>query len=56
MWSCVVDKNFEIVIHNEYESSWDDDDETDTYRVNAFDVIVDGIWLLDPERHGIDGQ
>ena len=46
----VVDKNFEIVIHNEYESSWDDDDETDTYRVNAFDVIVDGINLLDPDR------
>jgi len=46
----VVDKNFEIVIHNEYESSWDDDDETDTHRVKAFDVIVDGINLLDPER------
>jgi hypothetical protein len=48
--SDVVDSNFEIVIHNEYESSWDDHDETETQRVKAFDVIVDGINLLDPER------
>ena len=48
--SDIVDSNFEIVIHNEYESSWDDDDETETHRVKAFDVIVDGINLLDPER------
>ena len=31
------------------ESSWDDDDEVDN-RVKAFDVIVDGINLLDPDR------
>ena len=37
-----------VVDHN--ESSWDDDDETETHRVKAFDVIVDGINLLDPER------
>jgi len=48
--SDVVDNNFEIVIHNEYESSWDDDDETETHRVKAFDVILDGITLLDGKR------
>jgi hypothetical protein len=39
----VVDNNFEIVIHVD-----GDDDEVE--KVKAFDVIVDGINLLDPER------
>ena len=43
--SDVVDSNFEIVIHTE-----DDDDEVEVEKVKAFDVIVDGINLLDPER------
>ncbi len=37
----VVEFNFDIVIHH-------DDDEVE--KVKAFDVIVDGINLLDPER------
>jgi hypothetical protein len=37
----VVELNFDIVIHH-------DDDEVE--KVKAFDVIVDGINLLDPER------
>ena len=37
----VVDSNFDIVIHH-------DDDEVE--KVKAFDVIVDGINLMDPER------
>ena len=41
----VVDSNFEIVIHE--DDGWE---ETETHRVKAFDVIVDGINLLDPER------
>jgi len=44
----VVDSNFEIVIHEDDGSF--DDEETETHRVKAFDVIVDGINLLDPER------
>ena len=47
--SDIVDSNFEIVIHEE-----DEDgtliEELETQRVKAFDVIVDGINLLDPER------
>ena len=43
----VVDSNFEIVIH---EDDGGFDEETETHRVKAFDVIVDGINLLDPER------
>ena len=46
--SDVVDSNFEIVIHEDDGSF--DDEETETHRVKAFDVIVDGINLLDPER------
>ena len=47
----VVDKNFDIVIHHGSEG-WGEpleEDETVEY-VKAFDVIVDGINLLDPER------
>ena len=29
---------------------WGDDDEVEVEKVKAFDVIVDGINLLDPER------
>ena len=43
----VVDKNFDIVIHHGGED-WGDESEVE--KVKAFDVIVDGIWLLDPER------
>ena len=43
----VVDSNFEIVIH---EDDGGFDEETETHRVKAFDVIVDGIKLLDPTR------
>jgi len=49
----VVDSNFEIVIHEDDGFIPDgafDDEETETHRVKAFDVIVDGINLLDPER------
>ena len=56
----VVDSNFEIVIHTEDEDDWftsgvsyedyEASEETETHRVKAFDVIVDGINLLDPER------
>jgi len=46
--SDVVDSNFEVVIHEDDGSF--DDEETETHRVKAFDVIVDGINLLDPER------
>jgi len=51
--SDVVDSNFEIVIHEDDGFIPDgsfDDEETETHRVKAFDVIVDGINLLDPER------
>lgn len=43
----VVDSNFDIVIHHGSEG-WGDESEVE--KVKAFDVIVDGIWLLDPER------
>ncbi len=43
----VVDKNFDIVIHHGSDG-WGDESEVD--KAKAFDVIVDGIWLLDPER------
>ena len=39
----VVDNNFEIVIHV-------DGDDEETEKVKAFDVIFDGIKLLDPHR------
>ena len=52
----VVDSNFEIVIHHGNEG-WGDDvvdginvEEVEVEKVKAFDVIVDGINLLDPER------
>ena len=51
--SDIVDSNFEIVIHEDDGFIPDgsfDDEETETHRVKAFDVIVDGINLLDPER------
>ena len=51
--SDVVDSNFEVVIHEDDGFIPDgsfDDEETETHRVKAFDVIVDGINLLDPER------
>lgn len=47
----VVDSNFDIVIHHGSEG-WGEpleEDETVEY-VKAFDVIVDGINLLDPDR------
>ena len=37
----VVDSNFDVVIHH---------NEDEVEKVKAFDVIVDGINLLDPER------
>jgi len=43
----VVEYNFDIAIHHGSEG-WGDDDEVE--KVKAFDVIVDGINLLDPER------
>lgn len=43
----VVDSNFDIVIHHGSEG-WGDESEVE--KAKAFDVIVDGIWLLDPER------
>ena len=48
----VVDSNFEIVIHEDNGSyyGYGTEEETETHRVKAFDVIVDGINLLDPER------
>lgn len=48
----VVDKNFDIVIHEDNDSyyGYGTEEETETHRVKAFDVIVDGINLLDPER------
>ena len=51
--SDIVDSNFEIVIHEDDGFIPDgafDDEETETHRAKAFDVIVDGINLLDPER------
>ena len=47
--SDIVDSNFEIVIHEEDEDLGADE-ELEIQRVKAFDVIVDGINLLDPER------
>ena len=48
----VVDSNFEIVIHEDNGSyyGYGTEEETETHRVKAFDVIVDGISRLDPER------
>ena len=43
----VVDSNFDIVIHHGSEG-WGDESEVE--KAKAFDVIVDGINLLDPER------
>ena len=43
----VVDKNFDIVIHHGSDGRGD---ESEVEKAKAFDVIVDGIWLLDPER------
>ena len=43
----VVEYNFDIAIHHGSEG-WGDDDEVE--KVKAFDVIVDGISRLDPER------
>jgi len=50
--SDIVDSNFEIVIHEDNGSyyGYGTEEETETHRVKAFDVIVDGINLLDPER------
>ena len=52
----VVDSNFDITIHHGTEG-WGDDvvdginvDEVEVEKVKAFDVIVDGISRLDPER------
>ena len=45
----VVEYNFDIAIHHGSEG-WGDDDEVEVEKVKAFDVIVDGINLLDPER------
>jgi len=44
----VVEYNFDIAIHHGSEG-WGDD-EVEVEKVKAFDVIVDGINLLDPER------
>ena len=44
----VVEYNFDVAIHHGSDG-WGDDD-VDIERVKAFDVIVDGINLLDPER------
>ena len=44
----VVDSNFDIVIHHGSEG-WGDDD-VETEEVKAFDVIFDGIKLLDADR------
>ena len=44
----VVDSNFDIVIHHGSEG-WGDDD-VETEKVKAFDVIFDGIKLLDADR------
>ena len=56
----VVDSNFEIVIHTEDENDWftsgvsyedyEASEDTEAHRVKAFDVIVDGIKLLDVDR------
>ena len=45
----VVEFNFDIAIHHGSDG-WGDDDEVEVEKVKAFDVIVDGINLLDPER------
>ena len=45
----VVEYNFDIAIHHGSDG-WGDDDEVEVEKVKAFDVIVDGINLLDPER------
>jgi len=45
----VVEYNFDIAIHHGSEG-WGDDDEVEVEKVKAFDVIVDGINLLDPHR------
>ena len=44
----VVDSNFDITIHHGSEGGGDDDGETE--KVKAFDVIFDGIKLLDADR------
>ena len=44
----VVDSNFDITIHHGSEG-WGDDD-VETEKVKAFDVIFDGIKLLDADR------
>ena len=44
----VVDSNFDITIHHGSEG-WGDDD-VETEEVKAFDVIFDGIKLLDADR------
>ena len=48
----VVDSNFDIVIHEDDCSyyGYGTEEECVSHRVKAFDVIVDGINLLDPER------
>ena len=48
----VVDSNFDIVIHEDDGSyyGYGTEEECVSHRVKAFDVIVDGINLLDPER------
>jgi len=45
----VVEYNFDIAIHHGSDG-WGDDDEVEVEKAKAFDVIVDGINLLDPER------
>jgi len=52
----VVDSNFEIVIHEDDGFIPDgsfDDEETETHRVKAFDVIVEGLNRLDPSRQNL---
>ncbi len=48
----VVEYNFDIVIHEDDGSyyGYGTEEECVSHRVKAFDVIVDGINLLDPER------